>query len=209
MQGYFHVTPAPPNEARRSRWMDGPEPVLACEICGVTAARPRVKSAYAAAAVSESSAIIHLSPSHDAPKLPHGFEIGQHTPQSIHCITHTSKLDTGMDAAAAAVRRIAFLLLLLTMTLRGASAFTSTLSAISSRRLLPLRRRPVVVQSQGYQVLDVSDRPHPNAGPVVYLLDGTSMLYKVCGDFEREGGREKLRDAFSHSAPNHRRTTLK
>ena len=27
---------------------------------------------------------------------------------------------------------------------------------------------------------DLSDRPHPNAGDVVYVLDGTSMLYKVC-----------------------------
>ena len=62
---------------------------------------------------------------------------------------------------------------------RRASGFmirTASTSSCSRRRLLGL------ASTRGFHVMeDLSDRPHPNAGDVVYVLDGTSMLYKVGG----------------------------
>ena len=75
----------------------------------------------------------------------------------------------------------AAVLMLLLLLQRASSAFLGPSSSIrsGSRRRGRLLLLPLASSFHVTTQEDLSDRPHPNAGPVLFLLDGTSMLYKA------------------------------
>lgn len=109
-------------------------------------------------------------------RIPPSF---QHIPLDRYLYPFPAPRPTGMG-----LRTAAALMVLLVCALR-ASGFLirrSALSASSSSTCCSSRRRRLVrlASTRGFHVMeDLSDRPHPNTGDVVYVLDGTSMLYKV------------------------------